>query len=41
MPLKALLAIAALAVAIGFTLPGRDGGEAQADSGQIPMLELG
>jgi hypothetical protein len=41
MHLKALLALAALAIAIGFTLPGRDGGEAQAQSGQIPMLELG
>jgi len=41
MPIKALMALAALAIAVGFTLPGREGGEAQAEVGQIPMLELG
>lgn len=41
MPLKALVAaVAALAIAVGFTLPGRSGGQAEASS-QIPMLELG
>jgi hypothetical protein len=41
MPIKALVAaIAALAVAIGFTLPGHLGAQAEASS-QIPMLELG
>lgn len=41
MPLKALVAaVSALAIAIGFTLPGRLGDQAEARS-QIPMLELG